>query len=140
MSTTKQASVLNPTPDDPQVPNGEVCIPNISTPERRMRLRSGIFGFVFALVVLAILMVTGASHWWRLALFLPFAGAAVGFFQWQDKTCVGLSARQLRKLGDREEKIEDPAELAQVRQQARKVQLKALAAGLLLTLIVLVLP
>jgi fatty acid desaturase len=64
----------------------EVCIPNISTRERRKRLISGVIMFVITLAVLAALMVGGASRWWRLALFPLFAGAASGFFQWRDKT------------------------------------------------------
>jgi len=39
-----------------------------------------------------------------------------------------------------EEKIEDPAELAQVRSQARAVQIKALAAGVALTIVAFLLP
>ncbi len=66
--------------------SGEVCIPNISTRERRKRLASGVIMFAIGLAILAALIATGASRWWRLALFLPFAGAASGFFQWRDKT------------------------------------------------------
>ena len=65
---------------------GEVCIPNISTRERRKRLASGVIIFAISLLILAALIAAGASRWWRLALFLPFAGAATGFFQWRDKT------------------------------------------------------
>jgi hypothetical protein len=53
---------------------------------------------------------------------------------------VGLAARGTRKLGDKEEKIEDAAELAQVRRQARRVQLEALLVAIPLTLIGLALP
>ena len=66
--------------------SGEICIPNISTRERRKRLASGAIMFIVALAVLAVLMAIGASQWWRLVLFLPFAGAASGFFQWRAKT------------------------------------------------------
>ena len=38
------------------------------------------------------------------------------------------------------EMIEDPEELAQVRRQAKKVQTKVLIAGVVLTLIVLLIP
>jgi len=38
-------------------------------------------------------------------------------------------------LGDKVEKIEDPAELAQVRRQARRVNIKSLLAAILLTLL-----
>jgi len=43
-------------------------------------------------------------------------------------------------LGDVEEKIEDPAELAQVRGQAARVRLKGFLAAIPLILIALLLP
>ncbi len=52
---------------------------------------------------------------------------------------MGLSARGSRQLGDKVEKIEDPAELAQVRRQARRVNIKSLIAGVGLMVIVLLL-
>ncbi len=66
--------------------SGEVCLPNISRRERRKRLVSGIVAFGLALGVLAVLIASGASTWWRLLLFPLFAAAASGFFQWRDKT------------------------------------------------------
>jgi hypothetical protein len=42
-------------------------------------------------------------------------------------------------LGDEVEKIEDAAELAQVRRQARRVQVKAILAAVPMTLIALAL-
>jgi hypothetical protein len=53
---------------------------------------------------------------------------------------VGLSARGSRQLGETVEKIEDPQELAQVRRQAKKVRIKALIAGVALTVIVMLIP
>jgi hypothetical protein len=53
---------------------------------------------------------------------------------------VGLAARGSRQLGENVEKIEDQAELAQVRGQAFRVQVKAVAAGLIMTLLTLMLP
>jgi hypothetical protein len=73
-------------------------------------------------------------------LYLLFAAAAVGFFQWRDKTCVAHARIGTRKLGDKMEKIEDQAELAQVRRQARKVVLKATLVAIPFTLLVLLLP
>jgi hypothetical protein len=43
-------------------------------------------------------------------------------------------------LNGKEEKIEDEAELAQVRRQARKVNIQAFLAAIALTLIALALP
>jgi hypothetical protein len=119
---------------------GEACIPNISSRERRKRLISGVVTLVITLTILWILMSIGASRWWRIALLPLFMGAAIGFFQWRDKTCVALAARGTYNLNDREEKMEDQAVLAQVRQQARRVQFKALLTAIPLTLIVLALP
>ena len=66
--------------------SGAICIPNISTRERRKRLAGGVISFVLAVGVLALLVASGAGQWWRLALFPLFWSAAVGFFQWRDKT------------------------------------------------------
>lgn len=65
---------------------GEVCISNLSPAERRKRLLGGVTGFVIALVVLAVLIASGADRLWRLPLFLLFFSAANGYFQWRDKT------------------------------------------------------
>jgi hypothetical protein len=119
---------------------GEVCIPNISTAERRKRLMFGVITFVISLVVLGVLLSTDVGRLWRLPLLLLFWGAMSGYFQWRDQTCVGLANLNSRKLGDKVEKIEDDADLAQVRRQATWVQRKALIAAIPLTLIALVLP
>ena len=65
---------------------GEASIPNISIEERRKRLRGGLIMLVLSLAILTVLVVTGVSSWWRLALFPFFAAAASGIFQWRDKT------------------------------------------------------
>ena len=119
---------------------GAVCIPNISTAERRKRLTFGIVAFAISLALLAVLMTTGTSRLWRLPLLLLFWAASSGYFQWRDKTCVGLAKLNSRKLGDKTETIDDVAELAQVRRQARRVQIKSLITAIPFTLIALVLP
>jgi hypothetical protein len=100
----------------------------------------GLVTLVISLAILLGLMATGTDRLWRLPLFLLFFGAASGYFQWRDKTCVGLAKLNSRKTGDQMEKIEDAGELAQVKRQAQRVQRKALIAALPLTVIALVLP
>ena len=63
----------------------DACTPNISPAERRKRLLGGLMSLLISLAILAALMLTGASRWWRLALYPVFASATVGFFQWRDK-------------------------------------------------------
>jgi fatty acid desaturase len=70
----------------PASQSSEVYIPNISTAERRKRLAFGALTFVITLAILAALVATGVSRWWRLPLSFLFMGAASGFFQWRDKT------------------------------------------------------
>lgn len=64
----------------------EVCLVNIGPKERAKRLRFGAIALGIALVVAGGLLVSGASPWWRLLLFLPFAGATTGFFQARRRT------------------------------------------------------
>ena len=63
-----------------------VCIPNINNRERRKRLLFGVIALAISLIVLAALIMTGVNRWWRLPLTLLFWGAAIGYFQWRDKT------------------------------------------------------
>ena len=63
-----------------------VCIANIDTAGRRQRLASGLVMLVLGLGVLAVLLAVHASPWWRLPLLFVFWGAAIGFFQWRDRT------------------------------------------------------
>jgi hypothetical protein len=65
---------------------GDTCLPNISRRERRKRLAAGAVQLVIGLAILAALMAAGTDRLWRLVLFPVFWGAAVGFFQWRDKT------------------------------------------------------
>lgn len=53
---------------------------------------------------------------------------------------MSLVSRGLRNISDREEKIEDPAELQQVRRQARRVILKGILVAIPLTLLAYILP
>jgi hypothetical protein len=65
---------------------GDICVPNISTAERRKRLAGGIFSLAIGLAGLAGLVVLDLNLWWRLALFPVFVAAASGYFQWREKT------------------------------------------------------
>ncbi|HKY56332.1 MAG TPA: hypothetical protein VJM08_18590 [Anaerolineales bacterium] len=53
---------------------------------------------------------------------------------------MSLASRGLRNISDRNEKIEDPNELRQVRRQARRVMLKGILVAIPLTLIVYIIP
>lgn len=67
-------------------PSGAVCIPNISTSERRKRLYFGVGELVITLAILAGMLAFGLGRWWRLLLLPLLVGAAEGYFQWRDHT------------------------------------------------------
>lgn len=73
-------------PSPAEANEGEVCIANISPLERRKRLIFGIRQFIFALLVLGLLIILHLNPLWRLPLLLLFWAAAVGYFQARDKT------------------------------------------------------
>ncbi len=74
-----------PTPDQNQSAS-QVCIPNIDTAGRRQRLIAGVVPLVIGLGLLGGLLALHASPLWRLPLLFMFWGAAIGFFQWRDRT------------------------------------------------------
>ena len=119
---------------------GTVCIANIGRDERRKRLVIGSVILAFGVVLAAALVLADVALPWRLIAFVPFWAGGVSVFQVREKTCVALAARGVRNLDRGEEVINDPAELAQVRRQARRVRLEGLALAVGLTLVLLALP
>jgi hypothetical protein len=63
-----------------------ICFQNIGPKEQRKRLVFGVVTFVAGLAVATLLIALGANHWWRLALFVPFAAGGIGVFQAREKT------------------------------------------------------
>jgi hypothetical protein len=76
---------LPPQDGGKQVPAQE-CIANISTAERRKRLIPAIVEMVLATIILGVMMATGVDRLWRLGLFILFAAATSGYFQFRDHT------------------------------------------------------
>ena len=117
----------------------EVCS-NIGPRERRRRL---VGGFVFLLVTACVagcLILFDAPRVWRLLVFLPAWGTAIGFFQVSAKTCVALAARGLKNMDTGDEAITDPRELSQVRAQSRGVHIRSILTGVIAAALLLLLP
>lgn len=109
-----------------------VCPPNIGPAERRKRLIVGVVALGVCVVAALLLSLDGAPRYWRLLLFLPFWTAALGIFQARANVCVALAARGTRNL-DGQQEPQPAAELAAVRQEARRVHVRALLTALVLT-------
>jgi len=64
----------------------EVCVSNISPKERQLRKRAGVVFFVFALVILILMVALDVNPLLRLLLFFLFSAATTTYFQALDKT------------------------------------------------------
>jgi hypothetical protein len=65
---------------------GEVCIPNISPFERKIRLTFAVRQFVITLLILGAMIALHLNPLWRLLLFFLFSASTVSYFQARDKT------------------------------------------------------
>jgi hypothetical protein len=118
--------------------SAEICA-NIGPRERRRRL---VGGFVFLLVTACVagcLILFDAPRMWRLLVFLPAWGTAIGFFQVRAKTCVALAARGLKNMDTGDEAITDARELGQVRAQSRRVHISAALSAAVVAAVVMLL-
>jgi hypothetical protein len=116
------------------------CVPNIGPMQQRRRLLLGLIMIALSVAVGLWLVGAGAARASRLLLFLPLLFGFLGLLQVREKTCVALAARGLRNMDQGSEPITDPAALAQVKAQARRVQVRALAAAAAITAVFVALP
>lgn len=77
---------LDPSGSSSEQEFGDVCVPNISPKERQLRKRFAVQQFVFALIVLAVLVALDVNPIWRLLLFFMFSAATTSYMQAFDKT------------------------------------------------------
>jgi hypothetical protein len=105
-----------------------------------MRLRFGFLLLGIGVELAVALLGSGAARAWRVLVLLPLWSAAVGFVQVREKTCVRLAAQNQRNMDDGPQTITDPAELAQVRRQARRVHAQSFLMAAAATALVLMLP
>jgi|KBSMisStaDraftv2_1062788.scaffolds.fasta_scaffold1102237_1 hypothetical protein len=116
--------------------NSGDCIPNIGPREKRRRWIVGISALIFAIAVAVVLLATDAPRASRLLLLAPFWVGALALFEAASSTCVVLAARGTRNMDQGETPIGSPAELGHVRQQSRRVHIRALLLSAALTAVV----
>jgi hypothetical protein len=63
-----------------------VRVANIGPKERHKRLVSGLVLLAASVIIAAAMMAGSISRGWRVLLFLPLWGAALGVFQASDST------------------------------------------------------
>jgi hypothetical protein len=70
------------------VPDGAMCVPNISAAGRRRRTRFAIVSLAIGVVALAVLVAVHASPWLRALVGLPIAAGVASQLQVMRNTCV----------------------------------------------------
>ncbi len=115
-----------------------VC--NIGPEETSRRRNLGWVSLAIAIVLLAILLGTGANVWWRLLIFLPATISASGFLQAYFHFCSGF-ARQgvfnfaalgnMQKVADENSKVKDS-------KRGSQITWYAAAIGIVITIISIV--
>jgi hypothetical protein len=118
----------------------QACIPNIGARERGRRLAVGLAMTAVSVVAAVWLLASGAPRGWRLLVFVPLFIAAIGLLQVRANTCVALAARGLRNMDAGTEAIADPAELRQVKAQARQVNVRAVTISAAVTAVLVAWP
>jgi len=117
-----------------------VC--NIGPEEIARRRRAGHVGLIVTVVVLALLLVVRAPALARLVIFVPAAGAAIGYLQAWFRFCAGFGARGVFNFGElgRTESVSDPEAAARDRAMARRLALGAAAIGAVVAIVAALLP
>jgi hypothetical protein len=113
---------------------------NIGPGGRRRRVTLGIVLLVGGVGATALLVGLGVARGARLALFLPFLGAAMGLLQARDHTCVMLAARGQCEIDRGLGAVDDTWMAGQLKRQAREVLLESVMVAAFLTGVVLLLP
>jgi len=104
-----------------------VC--NIGPAQQRRRLLLGAVSLVLAIALVGAVVAVDWPRWTRLAAVFPLYGAAMGYFQYRERFCVGFAGIGVFDVGDGTNQVLDEAALAADRKRAIRLNAKSLAVG-----------
>jgi hypothetical protein len=104
-----------------------VC--NIGPAQRRRRLLLGVVSLLAAVAFVVAVVVVDLPRWTLALAVFPLYGAAMGYFQYRERFCVGFAGIGVFDVGGGTERVDDPAALAADRRRAVRLNLKSLAVG-----------
>jgi len=110
---------------------------NIGLAERKKRHRAGVLGLSLGAVVVVAAWALDLGSWASVASAFLFFMGFVGVFQARARTCVALAAQGVRNMDAGAEGVEDAAEAAALRAQARGVLIRSAIATVLVTAVAL---
>lgn len=118
-----------------------VC--NINHKEIALRRKVGMVALVVFALVLALLLTTAASKWWRLFLITPAFISALGFLQAKNKFCVMYASeyKQNASEGSKSARtVTDKLSREADTRRARQINLQSFAVTGVVMVVVFLLP
>ncbi|WP_435095773.1 hypothetical protein [Halorubrum sp. N11] len=104
-----------------------VC--NIGPAQQRRRLLLGVGSLLLAVVAVGAIAVMEWPRWTLLASLFPLYGAAMGYFQYRERFCVGFAGVGVFDVGEGTNQVQDAAALEADRRRAVRLNAKSLAVG-----------
>jgi len=104
-----------------------VC--NIGPAQQRRRLLLGIGSLLLAVVAVAVVLAMSWPRWALLASLFPLYGAAMGYFQYRERFCVGFAGIGVFDVDGETQQVQDEAALEADRRRAVRLNAKSLAVG-----------
>ena len=106
-----------------------VC--NIGPAQQRRRLLLGVGSLLLAVGVVGATVAMDLPRWTLFLSLFPLYGAAMGYFQYRERFCVGFAGIGVFDVGDGTSQVQDAAALAADRRRAVRLNAKSLAVGVL---------
>lgn len=106
-----------------------VC--NIGPAQQRRRLLLGVGSLLLAVVAVGAIVATELPRWTLFLSLFPLYGAAMGYFQYRERFCVGFAGIGVFDVGDGTNQVQDAEALAADRRRAVRLNAKSLAVGVI---------
>ena len=104
-----------------------VC--NIGPAQQRRRLLLGVGSLLLAVVGVAAVLSMGWPQWALILTLFPLYGAAMGYFQYRERFCVGFAGIGVFDVGEGTREVQDAEALDADRRRAVRLNAKSLAVG-----------
>ena len=111
-----------------------VC--NIGPAQQRRRLLLGIASLLLAVGTVAAIFVMEWPRWTLILSLFPLYGAAMGYFQYRERFCVGFAGIGVFDVDGETQQVQDEAALEADRRRAVRLNTKSLAVGAVGSLVI----
>lgn len=111
-----------------------VC--NIGPTQQRRRLLLGVGSLALAAVYVAAVVALAWPRWALVLSVFPLYGAAMGVLQYRERFCIGFAGIGVFDVGEGTNEIQNEAALAADRKKAVRLNAKAVAIGVVATVVI----